>query len=317
MTADSTEFEQQIKRIHDLIEQPGSVVTWNDHLPDPDNPDQLRQIDISIKRDGKLTLVECRIHKKKQDVKWIEELIGRKVSLRADALIAVSASGFTKLAIRKAEAHSIFLRDLLTLTDEEIRQWGNKAKIWANYLKFENPKIICVFHNLPKDRSNLQSAFIELLTKKDLIYLIFDKVSKQIDSITIPYNGALLQSQLDITGLNLAGHSVSKIKFSSEILLITKEILAPYVLVYGSPNIPSDKREIKLEKVDLGKSQITQTSNKASIVLDISNIETLPKSHFLHLIIDLNRVVTSNIETIGLKAPSILLEDMNFSVAFE
>src|SRR3990167_4837804 len=101
----SKKFEKQIKRIHDLIEQPGSRVTWNDHIPDPDNPVQPRQIDITINRDNSLTIIECRIHAKKQDVKWIEELIGRRMSLKADAVIAVSASGFTEGAIKKAKAY--------------------------------------------------------------------------------------------------------------------------------------------------------------------------------------------------------------------
>ncbi len=107
----SSEFEQQIKKIHEVIEQSGSKITWNDHIPDPENPDQARQIDISVKKNDSLTIIECRIHKKKQDVKWIEELIGRKLSLRADALIAVSSSGFTEGAIKKAKAYGIFLRD--------------------------------------------------------------------------------------------------------------------------------------------------------------------------------------------------------------
>ena len=45
--------------------------------------------------------------KKKQDVKWIEELIGRKQSLRADSVIAVSSAGFTDGAILKAKAFGI------------------------------------------------------------------------------------------------------------------------------------------------------------------------------------------------------------------
>ncbi len=77
----SEKFERQIERIHKLIEGPGSQVTWNDRIPDPDNEDQPRQIDVTIRRDGKLTLVECRIHRQKQDVSWIEEIIGRKASL--------------------------------------------------------------------------------------------------------------------------------------------------------------------------------------------------------------------------------------------
>jgi hypothetical protein len=47
----STVFEHQIERIHKLIEGRGAKVTWNDKIPDPDNPDQLRQIDITIERD--------------------------------------------------------------------------------------------------------------------------------------------------------------------------------------------------------------------------------------------------------------------------
>src|ERR1700691_3202238 len=104
-------LERQVERIHQLIEVEGSVVTWNDRVPDPDNPRQSRQIDISIRRDGALTLVECRLHKEPQDVTWIEQLIGRRISLRADAVIAVSASGFTETAEEKAKRHGIILRD--------------------------------------------------------------------------------------------------------------------------------------------------------------------------------------------------------------
>jgi hypothetical protein len=39
-------------------------------------------------------MVECRQHQSPQDVQWIEELIGRRVSLPADSAIAVSSSGF-------------------------------------------------------------------------------------------------------------------------------------------------------------------------------------------------------------------------------
>lgn len=313
----SLEFEQQVKRIHALVEQPDSVITWNDHLPDPDNPEQLRQIDISIKKGGTLTLVECRIHKKKQDVKWIEELIGRRLSLQADALIAVSASGFTSGAIKKAATYGIFLRDLLTLSDEEIRQWGNKAKIWVEYVRFSNPKLICVFCDLPKEKINLHDAFTQLISKKDLLYMIFERVSKEIDSNKIPKNEAFIQSNLEIPGLNLVGGLVRQIKFSSQIEIIKEEILTPYVLVYDAPTTPVSERDIKFEKVNFGETQIIQTSNKASILLDFSSIESPPNAYFLQLTLDMNRVVNSHIEAIGLKAPSMLLQDMNLSVAFQ
>ena len=137
MSQVSKKFELQITRIHQLIEQPDAEVTWDDHIPDPDNPEQLRQIDISIKRDGKFTLIECRIHKKRQDVKWIEELIGRRKSLCADAIIAVSASGFTRGAILKAKSHGVILRDIQSLTVQEISNWGKKTKVSITLFKYE------------------------------------------------------------------------------------------------------------------------------------------------------------------------------------
>jgi hypothetical protein len=56
----SQAFEQQIHRIHELLDGTGAEVTWDDHIPDPNNPSQQRQRDVTIIRDGKLTLVECR-----------------------------------------------------------------------------------------------------------------------------------------------------------------------------------------------------------------------------------------------------------------
>ena len=87
MSKESKEFEQRIHRLHELIEGSGAEVTWDDSLPDPDNPSQPRQIDVTIRRDGFLTLLECRLHKERQDVKWVEELMGRRISLYTHALI--------------------------------------------------------------------------------------------------------------------------------------------------------------------------------------------------------------------------------------
>jgi hypothetical protein len=97
----SKAFEQQIHRIHELLDGSGAEVVWNDHIPDPDNPSQPRQIDVTIRRDGKLTHVECRQHHTRQDVQWIEELIGRRTSLGADSIIAVSSSGFTSGSLKR------------------------------------------------------------------------------------------------------------------------------------------------------------------------------------------------------------------------
>ena len=46
----SVKFEKQIHRIYKLLEGCNAEVTWNDKITDPDNSNQIRQIDISIKK---------------------------------------------------------------------------------------------------------------------------------------------------------------------------------------------------------------------------------------------------------------------------
>ena len=114
----SAAFEQQVRRIYELIAESGAEVTWNDHIGDPDNPPRTRQIDVTLRRKGALTLVECRLRKAPQDVQWIECLIGRRISLGAQSVIAVSSSGFTTGALAKARRYGIITRDLQRLTDK-------------------------------------------------------------------------------------------------------------------------------------------------------------------------------------------------------
>jgi hypothetical protein len=137
----ATKFEQEISRIHELLEGDDAEVTWNDRIIDPDNPERLRQIDITVKKQRRLTIVECRIHKNPQDVKWIEEMIGRRESLRADNAIAVSAAGFTKGARLKAAKHEIILRELQSLTDVEILAWGRTVELTLLFYQYSNLEI--------------------------------------------------------------------------------------------------------------------------------------------------------------------------------
>lgn len=322
MSVSSKEFEQQIKRIHELIEQPGSVITWDDRIPDPDNPKQLRQIDISIRRDGKLTLIECRIHNKPQDVKWIEELIGRRLSLQADTMIAVSALGFTDTARKKAARYGIFLRDLLKLTDEEVRQRGNKAKVWIKYVKFNELSLVCVLRHLPEKKNVLPDIATELRSNNDLLHLIFDRVATAIDSRRISASKSFVQCSLELQGFSIAEGLAERIQFSSEIELIREQIQTPYIAAYAAPAVPVIEREVKIEEINFGKTQIIQSSNKASIVLDFSGIKSPPNAYFLDFTIDMNRQINAHIEAVGLEAflgllKEQLLENMNLSIGFQ
>lgn len=130
---DSKFFEKLIWRINWLLEPDGTSVKWNAKIPDPDNMDQTRQIDILIDRNNKTVLVECRHHKAPQDVKWIEELIGRQHSLRADEIIGVSSSGFTSGAEKKAKKFNIHLRHLKDLTIQDVLSWKEEAICYFDF----------------------------------------------------------------------------------------------------------------------------------------------------------------------------------------
>ena len=94
-----------------------------------------------IENEGGKTIIECRAHSKPQDVKWIEELIGRRVSLGAEEVIAVSSSGFTEGAKKKAKKHLIALRDLSDVYDSDVLSWGKRARMFLEYLIFEEIEI--------------------------------------------------------------------------------------------------------------------------------------------------------------------------------
>jgi hypothetical protein len=312
----SGKFEQQIKRIHELIEQPGSEVVWNDHLPDPDNPTQPRQIDVSIKREGKLTLVECRIHKAKQDVKWIEELIGRRLSLKADAVIAVSSSGFTNGAIIKAKKFGIILRDLLTLTEEEVSEWGYLTRVWLTFYEFVDVQL--VFRFRPEHLGSISVNDVEQYLRKSpgQLYGIFEMLANKIDEKNPKGYPGQFRANLHNRSLQIAGISVDSIEFIAKFSLREEEINIPSVVAYDVPGVEAAKRTAYIEKVDLGEFEITKSSNDVLVTLDLSPIEIPPNCKFHTVNFDFKRVITmQGVEIIGLPKMYIPLEKLSIVVA--
>lgn len=320
MEKPSTQFEKKIKRIHDLIEQEGSIVTWDDHLPDPDNPEQARQIDISIKRDGKLTIVECRFHKKSQDVKWIEELIGRRLSLNADALIAVSSGGFTKGAIKKADRYGIILRDLLTLTEEEISKWGYSTRVWLNFYQYHNinfeftiSKKLSLFLDLKK----VQEELIE----KNVFYDAFQTIKNYLDKKELhatPEKIYHIKSKLVYPDQNFSNFVLKELNFSFSVNSIGKDISTPSVLVYSSPGIKPLEREVKIEDFDFGKFEIVQHLDEASAIVDFTPIKNPPNSQFGSIQFDFNRPVSLNVvKFIGINDLAIPVENIQVEIKID
>lgn len=101
-----------------------------------------REVDVSIRcsvgTHNFLTVIECRDRKPPQDVTWIEQITGKTKAIKADKIIAVSTSGFTEGAKRKAEKNNIVLRTLEEFNVAETISWLKNITINRPYFKIIN-----------------------------------------------------------------------------------------------------------------------------------------------------------------------------------
>lgn len=318
MTVKSDKFELQISKLHELLEQPDAEVTWNDHLPDPDNPTQPRQIDITIKRENKLTLVECRIHKKKQNVKWVEELIGRRISLKADAIIAVSASGFTKGAILKAKSHGIILRDILTLTEEEITNWGRQTTIKITLFQYNNVCMTFVFPKIFASKVSVDDVEKYLIEHGSQFRGIFESIASWIDDNNKKYLPGTIIVSLSIKELRVKDLPIKKLQFQSDFEAIVQQLETPSVVAYDSPETDALTRNVFIEQVELGEFEIMQSSNEVSVSLDLSPVSMPNNCQFYTVGFDFQRKVRmQSIYILALPEMGISLTNVCLSVKFE
>ena len=318
MSGASEKFELQIKRIHDLIEQSGAEITWDDHIPDPDNPDQPRQIDVSIKYEDTLTLLECRIHKKRQDVKWVEELIGRRASLHADAIIAVSASGFTKGAVLKAKAHGVILRDFLSLTEQEVETWGKKTKVSVTLFKYDRIKMLFTFDKAFQNIISVNHIEQAMLKDGSKFRGIFDEVASGIEEKNPDYMPCLMQVGLSSKTLTIQDIPVKSILFQSYFEADIQVLEIPSVVAYDTPESGTLERNVYVEQVEMGEFEIMQSTNNVSVAIDLSPM-TMPANCQFHSVnFEFSRSVSMDtVYMLGLPELGIPVKNLDIGVRFE
>lgn len=263
-----TDFERQIARILRTLNDKNVNVIWNDKFPDPDNPSQLRQVDISIRDKKRLTIVECRLHQRRQDVKWIEELHGRKVSLNAESIIGVSSSGFTSGAIEKARRLGIFLRSLSALTDEEIATWGSRTKASISYVKFSKIRLCIVADD--KKKIPFSSSVNMLRSEKDQAHPIQSALNSCTNFLCergIPEGPFSMQIFFEQTFLGTMPVTEAVLQTSWQ--WIHCEVLLPTVLVYED-TVGSDTPAVLVEKNSYSETEIHHRPNGAFANVDVS-----------------------------------------------
>jgi hypothetical protein len=121
----SNDFQKMILRIYSQMKSTDSTVEESVLLVEK-NTDEKREIDILISINSFNSVmriaIECRGRKKKDDIQWIDELVGKYRDLDVNKVVAVSKSGFSKGAIEKAKQNNI---DTLTLKEAETIDWPN------------------------------------------------------------------------------------------------------------------------------------------------------------------------------------------------
>lgn len=137
---DYKKFESIVYELERILSNDGAKVSLNEKVRDQFTG-ELRQVDIVIDREGHRICVECRAHKPKQNVKWIEELVGRAESIGAQEIIGASLSGFTSPAIKMAKARGIGLRDLSSFDADDVTGWGKRIEIKYKYCAFSDVNV--------------------------------------------------------------------------------------------------------------------------------------------------------------------------------
>lgn len=286
---ESGAFEQEIHRLHELIEGCDAEVIWDDRIADPDNVRQARQIDITIRRDGRLTIVECRLHRNRQGVKWIEELIGRRLSLRAESAIAVSSCGFTRGAINKTRRFGIFLRDLKELSAAEIEKWGCDISMTVYFYQFEDLELSLLFEPGCIGHLNSDSLAAELQAFRGRQSLV-NAAMRQLDSLKLLTDKAKRKESHRFRALGhfdefrLCGQLVAGVELVGTARLVEQAMTLPAVFAYGEPQQPAGERNVIVRTAASGNTGfIVHEGWRPATIVDLSRLELPPNCHFRYL----------------------------------
>lgn len=306
-----------MSQITTLLEGDKAEVTWNEKIADPDNPSQQRQIDVLVRKDNLKTLIECRLHKAPQDVKWIEELIGRQLSLRAHAIIAVSSSGFTKGAIAKAKQFGINLRNVDELSSNEILTWSRPIKLSLFYWRFINFKLDLFFDSNDLESLNKLTVMDELKKHPYLHNLLTTHFNiKDNSGLTLREKlgkTTHYQANLAIEKFILSGKLVKRVHIDCLVVLEELPLRIPQVLIYKDPS--NSEQGAYIQNFNLGETRIIHNDNNICINLDISKLSLPPSSLFMYA--DISSPETVNVEyleLIGAENLQVKGNQINFEI---
>ncbi len=175
MTKRTNAFQKAIHYIHDQLKDSNVVVIESAEMYEINSdPPTKREIDVLIEKivNNKVfrIAIECRDRGKTDDIQWIDCLIGKFINLPVHKIIAVSKSGFSKSAVKKAESFGIELRTLNDITSMDWKSEYQKLGFCELKMTFKidryefniegNPSISIT----PEDKIKIKGRYVKLKT---------------------------------------------------------------------------------------------------------------------------------------------------------
>jgi len=277
--AEAKAFEQLNERIQKLLVGNGANVQWSAEIDDPDKPSEKRQIDVLITSgNGKRSSVECRDRSEAQCVMWIEELIGRKISLGLDGMIAVSVKGFSKLAQVKANRYGITLYDFDRLSDGEIKSWGGVAEVEASFVQFSKLEIGAGI--LASDMSKLAHDHLEtrfMAGNRDGFAAVMDSLRDDVEKKP----STLQPKVLDSSSYTIDGIPLQGLVCFFEGRVVFVKATCTYSALVDKPGTKREVRSTTVQRFDHSVSEVLQHKGSAHLQVDVSKVKS-PVNSILH-----------------------------------
>ena len=145
----SNDFQRLIAAIEGQLAPLGAVVTESKLIKEKSS-DTEREVDIAIEshigQHRVLVALECRNRSRPANLEWIDGLIGKYRDLPVEKVVAVSRSGFTKTAIRKAKEVNISTVTLEAAIDAKLIPSTQGRVVRVEYDKHQPPNFLVTLH---------------------------------------------------------------------------------------------------------------------------------------------------------------------------
>lgn len=126
MSRKGKDFEKLVALLEESLTPQGITVTSPEYFTGKQSLSR-REVDITLRStigsSQILVIVECRERDGTEDVRWVEEVIGKIPDIGADKAVIVSSDGFSKGAINLAKAQGIEIRTLQEVDPSEFSSW--------------------------------------------------------------------------------------------------------------------------------------------------------------------------------------------------